>query len=95
MAQESSEIREQIEQTRTELAETVKALEAKADVKGRIRETVAENTAQLQHKASELGDKIRQVTPEKAKERLSTPVAFVPLAFLAGLLLGKRLGRRH
>jgi ElaB/YqjD/DUF883 family membrane-anchored ribosome-binding protein len=104
MAQEASQIRDEIAQTRAELAETVQALGDKADVKGRIRETVAENTAQLQRKASEVGEKVRQVTPDKAKETLATgvsrarsnpPLVAIPIAFLAGLLLGRRIGRRR
>jgi hypothetical protein len=36
----TEELREQIDHTRTELAETVEALAAKADVKGRVKERV-------------------------------------------------------
>lgn len=37
----TEELREQIDHTRTELAETVEALAAKADVKGRVKERVS------------------------------------------------------
>ena len=72
MAQEPSEIRDEIAETRAELAQTVQALAEKADVKSRAREAVTDNTAQLQAKASEFGERIRQVAPERAKAGLET-----------------------
>jgi cell division septum initiation protein DivIVA len=46
------DLREQIEQTRDDLALTVEALTAKADVKGRAKEKAAEVTAQAKHRAA-------------------------------------------
>ena len=45
MAQDASEIREAIEQTRDEIGETVQAIGQKADVKARASEKVAETRA--------------------------------------------------
>jgi hypothetical protein len=71
MAQEPSQIRDEIADTRMDLAETVRAMAEKADVKSRVREAVTDNTAQLQTRASELGERVRQVTPQKAKVGLA------------------------
>jgi len=103
MAQDASQVREAIEQDRAELAETVQALARKADVKGRVKESVSKGTEQLQHKAEELTERVKQVTPDDAQAGVTTaaqtvrdrPLPFAAVAmFLAGLLIGRRWGRR-
>jgi hypothetical protein len=102
MAEEPSQIREEIERTRAEMAETVQALGEKADVKARLRQKVQEDGAQLQRRAAELSDLVREVTPDKAKGTVTTAVRrtqqqpWVPAAigaFVFGLLVGRRRGR--
>jgi ElaB/YqjD/DUF883 family membrane-anchored ribosome-binding protein len=98
VAQDASQIRDEIAETRADLADTVQALAQKADVKSKIRETVADNTAQLQARASDLTERVRQVTPEKAKAGLQTARTnewLVPaiVAVLVGWLVWRRTGR--
>ena len=59
MAEDPSQIREAIEDTRAEIAETMEALGQKADVKGRLSEEVKE-------KADELKTTARSSLPESA-----------------------------
>jgi uncharacterized protein involved in exopolysaccharide biosynthesis len=103
MAQDPSEVRQAIEQDRDELAETVQALARKADVKGRIRETLSRSSNQLQHTATDLASKVREVSPDQvpsglgsaAKSVRQRPIPLgVALGFCFGLLLG-RLWRRN
>lgn len=78
MAEDASKVREQIEQERAELGETVKALAEKADVKGRI-----------QQKAAESAEHIRDATPEPivtGVHTASTTVRRRPVPVAAGLL---------
>jgi ElaB/YqjD/DUF883 family membrane-anchored ribosome-binding protein len=102
MAEEPSQIREEIERTRAEMAETVQALGEKVDVKTRLREKMQEDTAQLQRRAAELGDLVREVAPDKAIETVSTAVRrtrqrpWVPAAvggFVFGFLVSRPFGR--
>jgi MYXO-CTERM domain-containing protein len=54
VSSDPEELREQIEQTRAELADTVQALAGKADIKGRAKAQASELTAQAKVQASEL-----------------------------------------
>ena len=102
MAEDPSEVRQAIEQDRMELADTVQALAQKVAVKQRFRETVSKNTDQLQHQASDVVSKVRDVTPEQVQSGLRAtadsvrqrPFALaVAVAFCFGLLIGRRSGR--
>ena len=71
MVDEASKIREEIVNGRAELAETVQALVEKADVKGRVRDALAENADHLQQKAvktaSQLADSGRSAAKSATK----------------------------
>jgi methyl-accepting chemotaxis protein len=78
VAQDTSQIREAIEEDRQALGETVQALVAKADVKARLKETVASGTEQIRSKAQqtaekaqqaagEVGKRVQELSPEQAK----------------------------
>jgi ElaB/YqjD/DUF883 family membrane-anchored ribosome-binding protein len=103
MADRASEIRAEIAEDREALAGTVQELAAKADVKGRIKEKALETSEQLQHKAEGVSDRLRKITPAKARETVSAAAEQVrrrPLpavavaALMLGLLLGTRLGKK-
>lgn len=90
-ARSPEQIRDDIDQTREELGETVAAVADKADVK-----------KQAKAKVHELGDKAKQAAPDSAGEGVEQAQQFaqanpVPLAiggaFLAGLVLGRILSR--
>jgi ElaB/YqjD/DUF883 family membrane-anchored ribosome-binding protein len=97
------QIREEIEETRRELGDTVEALAAKADVKTRVRDKVESTKESAAHKKDDLLGKAREASPDsvtagasqatqKAKEN-PMPVAATG-AFIGGFLLG-RLTKRN
>jgi hypothetical protein len=104
VAEDASGIRAAIERDRAELASTVQALVERADVKERVRETVAEKTEALQQRAGEVGARVREATPEDAQKVLGDAAQRVqrnpvPLmlagVFVLGMLVGRMRGRRH
>lgn len=70
ISDDPDEIREQINQTRAELGETVEALAAKADVKAQVKEKVATAKEQAQEKAAAAKDQVQEKTSE-VKARIS------------------------
>jgi chromosome segregation ATPase len=96
------EIREDIEQTRNELGETVAALAEKTDVKQQAQLKAEELKGQASEKARELGEKAKEIAPESAGEGMQQaqrlaqenpmPVALAG-TFLAGFLLGRLFSR--
>jgi predicted Holliday junction resolvase-like endonuclease len=104
MAQDADAVREAIARDRAELADTVQALARKVDVKERVREKVSKGTEQVQQKAGEVREQLRQVTPEPARSQLSVladmvkerPVPFlVAGALVVGLVLGRLWARER
>ena len=92
------QLREEIEETRRELGDTVEALAAKADVKARVHEKVESTKESVAQKKDELLGKARSNSPDsvsagasqatqKAKEN-PAPVAAIG-AFVGGFLLGR------
>lgn len=74
MAEDSGEIRAAIEETRSELAETVQALGEKADVKGRIGGAVNEKTAELKARAATLQESALDAIPDSARPKADAAV---------------------
>ena len=102
MAQDPSEIRDEIAQTRAELAATVQALGEKADVKGRIKSSAAETIDRVQDKTRDLREHLTEAAPDGAKQSLATVIQkaaerpaplWVGVGFVTGLLIGRQLGR--
>lgn len=97
------EIRDEIEQTREELGDTVETLAAKTDVKMQVKKRIAQVKDTAQDKKDQFASQAREVTPDSAsagaEQVVSTvrsrPLPFTALAaFAAGLLVGRLLGRR-
>jgi ElaB/YqjD/DUF883 family membrane-anchored ribosome-binding protein len=97
-AQDPEQLREEIEETRRELGDTVEALAAKADVKARVHEKVESTKESVAHKKDELLGKARESSPDsvsagaaqatqKAREN-PLPVTAIG-AFIGGFLLGR------
>ena len=59
MAEDTSQIREAIEETRSEIAETMEALGQKADVKSRLSEQVKEKTEELKTTAIASAEQVK------------------------------------
>jgi ElaB/YqjD/DUF883 family membrane-anchored ribosome-binding protein len=106
--QETRDVHDAIASDRADLADTVEALAQKADVKGRVRDTLTKGAEQLQQKAGEVRETVRNVTPDQAESQAAAvarrvqdrvqerPMPFaVAGAFLGGLLVGRRMGRRR
>ncbi len=97
-AKDPEQIRDEIEETRRELGDTVEALAAKADVKARVHDKVESTKESVSHKRDELLGKARGTSPDgvtagasqatqKAREN-PVPVAAIG-AFAGGFLLGR------
>ena len=94
-----AQIREEIEETRHELGDTVEALAEKTDVKAQAKAKVDDVKAQAQAKAEEakakakeLGDKAKEAAPESPQEGVQQARALVkqnpkPAAITGGLLV--------
>lgn len=101
MGQEPSQIRQEIEETRAGMGETVDALAYKTDVRSRVKESVADKRDRLVRQLKGTTDKVGDATPdgEQLKEGaqravgvaqenpLGLALAGVAGGFLAGMLL--------
>jgi methyl-accepting chemotaxis protein len=74
MAQDAGEIRETIEQTRDEIAETLQAIGEKADLKARATEKVAAGRDTIKDSAADTMAKVGHVA-QSAGETLSARIA--------------------
>jgi ElaB/YqjD/DUF883 family membrane-anchored ribosome-binding protein len=107
--QSPEELRREIEQTRSELGDTVEALSHKADVKAQVSQKVEERKAALRGRQEELKAKAGQArermsgaTPEDAKRTAARvaqtaeekPFPAIGVAFGVGVLLGWLIKRR-
>ena len=100
MGQDPDQIRNEIEETRERMGETVEALGHKADVPGRVKENLADKRDRLKAQMSGTGSKISGSTPDvdvtgNAKKAagiaqenpLGLALGGVALGFLAGLAM--------
>jgi hypothetical protein len=101
MGQDPSQIREDIEQTRAEMGDTVDALAHKADVKSRMKESISDKTERFRNQMSGTASRISDATPDReqvsegaqqavgvAQENpIGLAIGGVAAGFLAGLLL--------
>jgi uncharacterized protein DUF3618 len=101
MGQDPSQIREDIEQTRAEMGDTVDALAHKADVKSRMKESISDKTERFRNQMSGTASRISDATPDReqvsegaqqavgvAQENpIGLAIGGVAAGFLAGMLL--------
>jgi Protein of unknown function (DUF3618) len=101
MGQEASHIREEIEQTRSEMGETVDALAYKADVKSRVKESFSDKKERLRSQMSGTGSRINDATPDTGQVKegarqavgvaeenpIGLALGGVAVGFLAGMML--------
>jgi hypothetical protein len=64
MGEESSHIREEIEQTRTEMGDTVDALAHKTDVKSRVKESFVDKKERLRTQMAGTSSRLGDATPD-------------------------------
>lgn len=74
MVEDPDAIREAIDETRSDMAETIDALGQKADVKARTANKVDETKEQVKAKATELGQRAGQAVPEQARPAVASAV---------------------
>jgi gas vesicle protein len=101
MGQDPSEIREEIEDTRARMGETVEAIGYKTDVKTRTKEKVSGTVESVKSRLAGTGSRVNQATPGRedvkqgarqavgiAQENpIGLTVGSVAVGFLAGMLL--------
>ena len=98
MGQEPGQLREEIEQTREQMGSTVDAIAHRADVPGRIKESIADKTDRLKSQMSSATDTVSDAAPDvkgNAKQAvgiaqenpLGLAVGGIAIGFLAGLAL--------
>jgi gas vesicle protein len=101
MGQDPGNIREEIEQTRAEMGNTVDALAHKADVKSRVKESFADKKERLRSQMRGTSSRIEDATPDAGQVKDGTrqavgiaeenPIGLalggVAVGFLAGMLL--------
>jgi hypothetical protein len=101
MGQEASEIREEIEQTRAEMGDTVDALAHKTDVKSRVKESFADKKerlrAQMTGTTSRIGDaapsgsEVKQGAQQAVGVAEENPIGLALGGLAAGFLAGMML----
>jgi hypothetical protein len=94
MGKDPSEIREEIEQTRTEMGDTVEALGYKADVKSRARDSIADKRDRLKERvtgATPDTDDVKQGAQRAVGVAQGNPIGLaigsVAVGFVAGMLI--------
>jgi len=101
MGQDTSHIREEIEQTRGEMGDTVDALAHKTDVKSRVKESFSDKKERLQRQMAGTTSRLGEATPDaeqmKGGARQAVGIAEenpmglalggLAAGFLAGMLL--------
>jgi hypothetical protein len=101
MGKDPSEIREEIEETRGDMGETVEALGHKADVKTRVKESVADKRDQVKERITGAGSRVGDATPDAdevkqgakravgvAQENpIGLAIGSVAVGFVAGMLV--------
>jgi len=101
MGQEPSQIRQEIEETRAEMGDTVDALAYKTDVKTRVKESISDKRERLIEQVQGSKDKVGDATPDgrQVKEGarqavgvaqenpLGLAIGGIAAGFLAGMLL--------
>jgi phage tail protein X len=97
MGQEPSQIRQEIEETRAEMGDTVDALAYKTDVKTRMKESISDKRDRLKDQIQGTTHKVGEATPdgqqvkENAREVVGVaqdnPLGLAIAGFLVGMLL--------
>jgi len=101
MGEDPSNIREEIDQTRAEMGDTVDALAHKTDVKSRVKESISDKRERLREQMSGTGSRIGEATPDSGEMKESArqavgvaeenPIGLalggLAAGFLAGMLL--------
>jgi hypothetical protein len=74
LAEDPDAIREAIDETRTDIAETIDALAHKADVKGRAAEKISEGKEHVRAKASDVSHRAEEAIPEQVRPPVESAI---------------------
>lgn len=101
MGQEPSQIRQEIEETRAEMGDTVDALAYKTDVKTRVKESISDKRDRLIEQVQGTKEKVGEATPDGGQVKegaqhvvgvaqenpIGLAVGGIAAGFLAGMLI--------
>jgi hypothetical protein len=97
MGQDPDAIRQEIEQTRSQMGETVEAIGYKTDVKARAKDSVTEKTDAVKDKLGSVmgrasdstpsGDDVKQAVSTAQENPLGLAIGAVAAGFIAGMLI--------
>ena len=101
MGEEPSQIREEIEQTRSEMGDTVDALAHKTDVKSRVKESIEDKRERLRRQMAGASSRVGEATPDGGQVKegaqravgvaeenpIGLAIGGVAAGFLAGMML--------
>jgi gas vesicle protein len=94
VGKEPTEIREEIEQTRTEMGDTVEALGHKADVKGRAKDNITDKRDRLKERitgatpdSDEVKDGAKRAVGVAQENPLGLAIGSLAVGFVAGMLV--------
>jgi gas vesicle protein len=98
MGQEPAQLREEIEATREQMGSTVDAIAYRADVPGRIKDSIADKRDRLKSQMSAAGEKASDATPDVSgnarqavgiaqENPIGLAIGGIAIGFLAGLAL--------
>jgi hypothetical protein len=101
MGEDPDQIRREIEQTRSEMGDTVEALGYKADVKGRAKDSIADKRERLKERITGTAGTVSDATPDAADVKqgarraagvaqenpIGLALGSVAVGFVAGMLV--------
>jgi gas vesicle protein len=94
MGKDPTEIREEIEQTRTEMGDTVEALGYKADVKSRAKDNITDKRDRLKERitgatpdSDEVKDGAKRAVGVAQENPIGLAIGSMALGFVAGMLV--------
>ncbi|WP_313404040.1 DUF3618 domain-containing protein [Aeromicrobium sp.] len=85
------QLREEVERTREDLADTVDELAARLDVKSRVRESVHDTTERVRESATDAGYRVREAVtePDGSPRPAALAVVGAVAAFIVAALVVK------
>jgi ElaB/YqjD/DUF883 family membrane-anchored ribosome-binding protein len=92
--EDQEQLQHEIEETRTELGDTVDALAQKADVKARVLETMEHRKAALRERQKDVKAGVNGALERVSRATEERPLPAIAVALGIGLLIGRAFGRR-
>ena len=97
MGQDPDAIRQEIEQTRSQMGDTIEAIGYKTDVKARAKDSVSDKTGAVKDKVNSVmgrasdstpsADDVKQAVSTAQENPLGLAIGAVAVGFIAGMLI--------